>query len=203
MPFFLLYEGTRGQPISLKCPKYATIIARFYDLDLTLEVLIMRLAVMDDLPRLLEIKADAVAYMTSQNNDQWNEDYPTVEGYMDFIESGYMHVLEEEGVIIGMVGLVDEQDEEYKTMPWSSTGKELVVHRLAIAKEVYGRGYAKFLLSYAIDVAKKTNVAIIKLDTYTKNKTAQKLFLDMGFTYVGDIHFPQSPLEYHCYEMTI
>ena len=88
-------------------------------------------------------------------------------------------------------------------MPWSATGKELVVHRLAIAKESYGRGYAKYLLSYAIELAKERNVAIIKLDTYSKNPMAQKLFLGMGFTYVGDIQFPQSELDYHCYEMVM
>ena len=163
----------------------------------------MRLATMKDLPRLLEIKKDAVAYMASHNNDQWNEEFPPVSSYVDFIQGGNMHVLEEEGVVVGMIGLVDLQDEEYKPMPWSSQGKEMVIHRLALAKEVYGQGYAKFLLSYAIDIAKKTNVAIIKMDTYSKNKTAQKMFIDMGFTYVGDIHFPQSTLAYHCYEMVI
>ncbi len=158
---------------------------------------------MEDLPRLLEIKADAVAFMISHNNDQWNEHYPTKEAFIEFIEKGYIHVLVEEDTIIGMVGLVDEQDEEYKPLPWSAKGDELVVHRLAVAKETYGRGYAKYLLSYAIEVAKKRNVAIIKLDTYSKNPTAQKLFLDMGFKYVGDIYFPQSVDEYHCYEMVM
>lgn len=163
----------------------------------------MRLGTMQDLPRILKIKKDALAYMANQNNDQWNETYPPVASYIDFIKAGNLHVMEEEGRVVGMIGLVDVQDEEYKPLPWSSTGKELVVHRLALAEEVYGRGYAKYLLSYAIDIAKKTNVAIIKLDTYSKNKTAQKLFLDIGFTYVGDIYFPQSTLKYHCYELVL
>ncbi len=163
----------------------------------------MRIAVMEDLPRLLEIKGDAVAFMESQNNDQWNTAFPPVESYVRYIEKGCMHVLEEKSTIVGMIALVDQQDEEYKTMPWSAEGAELVFHRLAIAKEAYGRGYAKFLLSYAIDVAKERNVVIIKLDTYSKNKVAQKLFLKLGFSYVGDIHFPQSVSEYHCYEMVL
>lgn len=163
----------------------------------------MRLARMNDLPRMMEIKADAVVFMAQHGNDQWNEHYPTEEAFMAFISQGYMHVLEEEGSIVGMVGLVDVQDEEYKPLDWSAEGDELVIHRLAIAKEAYGKGYAKYLLSYAIELAKKRKVAIIKLDTYSKNTIAQKLFLDMGFTYVGDIKFPQSDGDYHCYEMVI
>lgn len=163
----------------------------------------MRLATMNDLPRILEIKKDAVAYMASQNNDQWNEDYPTVASFIEFIEAGKMHVLELEGLVVGMMALVDLQDEEYKPMPWSKDGKEMVIHRLALAKEVYGQGFAKYLLSYAIDFAKKTNVVIIKLDTYSKNIGVQAMFLKIGFSYVGDIHFPQSTLAYHCYEMLL
>ena len=158
---------------------------------------------MNDLKRIMEIKDDAVAFMNSQGNDQWNDHYPTEATFVDFINRGYLHLLEEEGQIVGMIGLVDHQDEEYKPMPWSAQGQDLVVHRLALAKEAYGKGYAKFLLNYAIEVAKKRNVAIIKLDTYCKNKVAQKLFLDTGFVYVGDINFPQSDLPYHCYEMVI
>ena len=100
----------------------------------------MRLATMEDLPRLLEIKEDAVAFMQSQNNDQWGADFPPIESYRHFIENDHMHVLEEKGAIVGMIGLVDYPDDEYKTMPWSVQGQELVIHRLAIAKEAYGRG---------------------------------------------------------------
>lgn len=163
----------------------------------------MRLGTMKDLPRIMAIKEDAVAFMIAHNNDQWNDHYPTEEAFIDFIEQGYMHVLEEEKRLVGMIALVDHEDEEYKAMPWSASGRDLVIHRLAIAKEAYGQGYAKYLLSYAIALAKERKVAIIKLDTYSKNHLAQKLFLDMGFTYVGDVHFPQSTDPYHCYEMVI
>lgn len=163
----------------------------------------IRLATLKDLDRILEIKGDAVKFMKSQNNDQWDENYPAVETFISFIEKDYMYVLTEDNQILGMMGLVPYQDEEYKTAKWSVEGKELIIHRLAIAEEAYGKGLAKKMLQYAIDLARQDRVDIIKLDTYSKNKVAQKLFLDVGFEYVGDIHFPHNTPKYHCYEMVL
>lgn len=163
----------------------------------------VRLATIEDLPRLYKILEDAKAFMKSQNNDQWGEHYPPLDSFNFYIEGKELYVLEEDALVVGMVALVDHQDEAYKSMPWSVEGTELVIHRLAIAEEAYGKGYGKYLLSYAIEVAREREVAIIKLDTYSKNKVAQRLFLSMGFNYVGDIHLPQSVLEYHCYEMVL
>jgi GNAT superfamily N-acetyltransferase len=161
----------------------------------------MRLATEKDLARIMAIKQDAVQLMTEQGNDQWDATYPTEETFIDYITKGYMYVLEIEGTIVGMMALVDYEDEEYKTVQWSAEGVEMIIHRLAVAKEATGKGYAKDMIWYAIDKAMKKNMDIIKLDTYFKNKKAQKLFMSMGFDFVGKIHFPQRDGEYYCYEM--
>lgn len=163
----------------------------------------MRLARVEDLSRLLAIKTDAVAYMHAHGNDQWDADYPDEASFRQGIEKAYIHVLEIDDKVEGMIGIMDYSDEEYGQVTWSSEGKEISIHRVALSVDVLGKGYGRYLLNYGIKVAKERNIAIIKLDTYSKNKSAQKLFVAMGFHFVGDIHFPQRPLPYHCYEMVL
>lgn len=52
---------------------------------------------------------------------------------------------------------------------------------LAVDKEARGHGYARTMLSYAIDDLKKRDATVIRLITRTDNTRGRKLYTGMGF----------------------
>ncbi|MCT4542814.1 MAG: GNAT family N-acetyltransferase [Vallitalea sp.] len=163
----------------------------------------IRKATINDINSIMKVKIEAVNVMKQDNNDQWDDEYPSKEMFINDINSNELYVYEIENEIAGVMCITTKEDDEYKPVNWSVTGKHFIVHRLAIADKFRKNGIAMKLLSYAETLGKENDILIIKLDTFSKNKRAQNLFVKMGYNYVSDIHFPRKKEPYHCYEKII
>ena len=58
---------------------------------------------------------------------------------------------------------------------------------MGIAARWQGRGLAKKMVAHAIDDGRKKGLKAIRLDALPTNIPAHRLYLSMGFTYVGTI----------------
>lgn len=163
----------------------------------------IRLANGNDIYSIMKIKDDAVLLMEQDNNDQWDKNYPTKESFVNYIIENELYVYQIDSKIVAMIVITDKEDTWYKDVAWSIKDNYYVVHRLAVSSEYAGKGIGKKMLWFAIELAKKNKIDIIKIDTYSKNIRTPRLFTSLGFKYIGDAYFNNKIKPYYCYEYVI
>jgi len=96
-------------------------------------------------------------------------------------------------------------DTVYEHINWlSKTGINLYVHRLATHPDFWGKGYARKMMDFAEDFARKHVFTSIRLDTFSKNKRNQQFYEARGYRRLGDVYFPhKNEFPFHCYEKLI
>lgn len=121
---------------------------------------------------------------------RWEKDvYPTRETALKAFEEQTLHVYEEDGEIFASVILNQNQPEEYCKIKWSDVlpaEKVMVLHTLCVRPSKAGIGIATQMVRYAIDLAKKTDCEVIRLDTGRQNIPAIRLYEKNGFFIVGE-----------------
>ena len=63
----------------------------------------------------------------------------------------------------------------------------LVIHALGVHPDYSGRGIGKKMVEEAIEIARKSGAAGLRLDVLKGNEAAEKLYLRCGFKYVGSV----------------
>ena len=116
--------------------------------------------------------------------------YPDDEMIKSAIANNEYFVVEEEGTIYGGMSLNTEFTEGYEKVKWKSDAQEgefLSIHALGVMPEARGRGFAKQLVHFAIDYAKKHFYKAIRIDVYAVNVAAKKLYPSLGFDFVDQL----------------
>ncbi len=60
----------------------------------------------------------------------------------------------------------------------------MVIHALGVHSDHQGRGYAKALVQYALDIAGKRGMKSVRLDVIEGNLPAEKLYSCFGFRFM-------------------
>lgn len=160
-----------------------------------------RLANKDDLFKVSNILKEIINNKPEGLN--WTKDYPNEEVIKNDIEKKELFILEINNEILGAVVLNCDEDINYKKIEWNSNKTPLVIHRLFVSRNYMGDGYGSLLLKRVIDKAKNHGFESIRLDTFSKNINAQKLYIKSGFKYKGTINLEGKVGEFFCYEMNL
>lgn len=164
----------------------------------------IRLATPDDLPALMALVGRVVPLMLAAGNRQWDERYPNESVFQRDIALAQLWVAETEDGLAGIAALTMDQEPEYAQAQWDMSAKALVVHRLAVDPAFQGRGAAAALMQKAEEVAFDRGLAVVRVDTNTKNEATQRLFPRLGYRLAGEIGLGMRPgLRFFCYEKTI
>jgi ribosomal protein S18 acetylase RimI-like enzyme len=159
------------------------------------------LATRSEIGRIMSLIKDCIKDMESQGIYQWNEYYPTLKVIQDDIENGSMHILKESDEVVGIITVNEEQDPEWSQVNWSTQkGKVLAIHRLAVNPKWQNRGIGVRLLDFAEAYAAKNMYTSIRLDSYSGNPGAIRLYEGHGYKRVGQVHFPGRELPFYCYD---
>jgi GNAT superfamily N-acetyltransferase len=143
--------------------------------------------------------------MNARGNEQWNDQYPRPEVFEADIKDGTMYVMKENGKVVGIVVLTEQQDKQYEDIDWEDTkGRFLVGHRIAVHPRWHHKGIAKRFMDFAEEYARKNGYSSIRVDTYHKNERSQALIARRGFTRrPGHINFPECTGPYYCFELIL
>ncbi len=118
----------------------------------------------------------------------WIKDiYPAPEFLRDSIRNGELYVALEEDAIIGAMVLNHECNEGYREFKWPTEAEDrevTVIHALGVHPSCSGRGYAKQMVRFAIDAARKSRQKAIRLDVLKGNVPAENLYSGLGFQYL-------------------
>ena len=149
-----------------------------------------------DIPRILEIVADAKRSLKKHRVDQWQGDYPTAEVFEADIERGECYLLRHGEDIAGFLMLTDRPEPSYIDITdgkWSSDEPYCTMHRTAVAAEYRGSGMADFLVRSAEELCREKGIKYLRVDTHRKNKPMQQLLRSHGFRYRGNILVSSEP----------
>ena len=158
------------------------------------------------LPEVVSITKACAKHMVSKGIYQWNDSYPNADVFEQDIHSNSLYVLSDKlKTIVGCIVISKVMDEEYKEVSWlTENDKNLYIHRLAVHPNKQGNGYARQLMTFAEEEAKKKQYNSIRLDTFSLNKRNNLFYKKRGYKQVGEVYFPnQSQAPFHCYELIL
>ena len=142
----------------------------------------IRLAKMEELPRLMEIFERAKRFMAAHGNGgQWINGYPSEELIRSEIEAGHCFACEEGGEVVGTFCYIDGVDPTYLKIydgAWLNDEPYAVIHRLASSGKRKGIGEECFRWAFG----RKRN---IRVDTHRDNIVMQRLLEKLGFSRRG------------------
>lgn len=159
----------------------------------------IRLATLNDIPKIMEVISDAKALLKKNGSMQWNtpDGYPNEDVFINDINNKNLYALHDNNILIGIMACVTGIDENYEEIEghWITNGPYLTIHRIAIKKEYYHTKSSHLLIDYAINLAKSYKCNSIKVDTHPLNIPMQKLLLHFNFTHCGTITLKRSKID--------
>lgn len=149
----------------------------------------LRLASIEDVPRIMEIIGKVIPKMHSAGNYQWDETYPNETRFEEDIEAGTLYVFEEEGMIKGCVVADNHHPFSYDDIPWELARFDAAaLHRLAVDTDFQGQGLARKMITEIGGILKEKGFYGIHTDTSLENKAMQQLFDTLGYVYKGQLN---------------
>ena len=155
-----------------------------------------RLAVSEDIPRILEIVQDARESLARFHIDQWQGPYPDAARFEEDIRLSQCFVLNHGTDIPAFFVLSPLPEPGYAAITdgkWSADIPYCVLHRAAAAKEYRGSGISQAIIRCAEEQARAYGLKCIRVDTHKKNKPMQNLLRESGFRYRGNILVESEP----------
>ena len=149
----------------------------------------VRLAVYDDIPRILEIFGIARRFMAlSGNASQWPENYPSREIVQDDIDAGACRVLVDAGGVYAVFSLFLGEESTYARIyegAWPNSEPYGTIHRIA------SDGTHRAVLHEAVLYCREI-VNVLRADTHKNNLPMKRALEREGFRYCGIIHLAKA-----------
>lgn len=179
------------------------------------EELELRQAAPADMERILEIIRQAQAQMRAAGSAQWQDGYPAAEDIARDIRCGYGYVLcmpqahapagengpdqtrgaefadAPAGVVAAYCAAVFDGEPAYERIEgaWLTTGSYVVVHRLAVADGMKGRGVATEFMRRIEALARQRGMGSFRVDTNFDNRYMLRMLPRLGFAFCGKIYY--------------
>lgn len=163
--------------------------------------MLIRRAILTDIPAILELLGRIVPVMNAEGNFQWDASYPDRHVFEADIRAGQLWVAELDSRIAGFAAITTDQEPEYAEVGWDVSEPAIVTHRLAVGLDSRGRGVGRALLQQAEEEARKRGIGVLRIDTNTNNRATNQLFPALGYRFSGEIGLQFRPgLRFNCYE---
>lgn len=141
-----------------------------------------RLGTKDDIEAIVNLIHAAIEEMERHGIYQWDELYPTAEDFAEDIEKGNLFVAEEAGELVAIYVINKESDDEYKTADWHySDETAYILHRFCVSPKFQGKSVGRQLLSEIESQVRNMGYESIRLDAFTENPFAQRLYRHNGY----------------------
>lgn len=158
----------------------------------------------EDLVDIISIISECKKSMESQGIFQWDEYYPTIDVVENDIDDGNCYVMKYNNRCVAYVAINEEQREDCnKAVCSTDGGNGLVIHRLCVHPTFQDKGIAKTILKFIEKFSNKNKYSCIRLDAYSENKKALRLYENFGYNKVGEVFFPGRKPPFFCYEKYI
>jgi GNAT superfamily N-acetyltransferase len=155
-----------------------------------------------DINLIMQLITAAIQEMNTNGIDQWDNIYPDREQIQSDITAKTLYKCISGDQILGIIVLNRIASPEYNLINWDDSGANfLVVHRLTVHPKFQGKGIAKELMNFAESFAGINNLRSIRLDAFTKNPFAIKLYEKLHFNSKGIVKFRKG--NFCCFEKVL
>lgn len=145
-----------------------------------------RIACPEDLKEICDLVRHATEKMIAQDILQWDELYPDEEILCRDIDRKQLNVGIIDKKIAVMYVLNIECDDEYKNGQWRHGDKPYgIIHRLCVNPVFQNKGIARTTMLHIESEALARGFQAIRLDVFTGNPIALKLYTDLGYCRAG------------------
>lgn len=144
----------------------------------------------EDLPRIMELVAQAQAWFRQAEIDQWQDGYPTLTIFHNDLLTGQSYVGEEgrEILLSGCISFAGEPTYAHiYEGEWLDQAPYAVVHRLVVDAAHKGERLAEYFLDFADSLCRERKIGSIRIDTHTDNRSMLRLLHRCGFIPCGRI----------------
>lgn len=141
-----------------------------------------RLAALNDIDSICSLISDAIKQMENSGIFQWDSLYPTREDFDIDINNKTLSVVEEGEKLAAIYVINQECEKEYNNCKWNNPDETAcIIHRLCVAPSFQNKGIGKQVLKHIEEQAVQLSYTSIRLDVYTQNPYALKLYRNSGY----------------------
>jgi len=145
-----------------------------------------RLGKREDIDEICCIVRKAIEHMEEQGIHQWDEVYPAREDFLNDIDNDSLYVAVEDDKIIAFYVINQECDEEYHLCKWENPDESAcIIHRLCVLPDYQNKGIGSGLLSHIEEQARSIGYKSIRLDVFSENPYALRLYEKKGYVKRG------------------
>ena len=153
---------------------------------------------------IMSLITECIDAMEKQGIFMWNKHYPNLETIETDIKNGDAYVLRDDSHCVAYVAINEQQSPEYDQIKWSTDGRKvLVIHRLSVHPAQQGKGIGRMFMKFIEEYAVQNQYSCIRLDAYSENAGALRLYDKMGYKRLGQVFFPFKALPFYCFEKAL
>ena len=145
-----------------------------------------RLANGTDLNEIMALIHNSIISMEENNILQWDEYYPTREDFTQDIMQKSLYVGLYEDKIAVLFVLNRQSDRAYNNGKWLYPNREYyVIHRFCVNPLYQNQGVGRRTMRFIENMLKNRNIPAIRLDVFSQNPYALRLYQNLGYSQVG------------------
>lgn len=143
-----------------------------------------------DLEEILNLTAQAKAYLASQGLDQWQNGYPNEENFRQDMARGDGWLFTADGIPAGYLCITRQHEAAYDVIDgqWLTEGPYAAIHRIMVRPDLRGSGLASEMVQLAEDLSLGWGCAGLRVDTHLNNQPMLRMLGKNGFVLCGVIH---------------
>ncbi|MBQ8824424.1 MAG: GNAT family N-acetyltransferase [Ruminococcus sp.] len=145
-----------------------------------------RMANLNDIDDVYYLINSAIKHMEEQRIFQWDNIYPAKDNIKEDIENNSLFIGLCNGQIVVSYTINKDFDSEYKNGNWKYENSDFrIIHRLCVNPSFQNQGIAYSTLLHIESELKKLNIESIRLDVFSENPFALRLYSNIGYKKVG------------------
>ena len=150
----------------------------------------MKIANPEDLGSVVNIYNKAIEKMNNNGIHQWDSLYPNEEILYKDILNNQMFLIEIDNKIASIFVLNQKCDKEYNDGDWEyKNASFFVIHRLCVNPDFQGKGVGRMTMELIENYLREKKIESIRLDTFSQNPIALKLYEGLGYKRVGEVNW--------------
>ncbi|EQB88440.1 GNAT superfamily N-acetyltransferase [Clostridium punense] len=143
-----------------------------------------------ELQEIINIFNDAIEEMNKHNILQWDEVYPDKNTIENDIRNKELYVGKIHSEIACVYAVNDECHEEYINGNWKyPKATYAVIHRMCVNPKFQNQGIGILTLNHISEKLKSEGVETIRLDAFSLNPFALKMYYKNGYVKVGEANW--------------
>ena len=152
--------------------------------------MIFRKAIKSDTINIMKVYAAAINHMEEMGIHQWDELYPSKNIICEDIRNKELYIGLSDDKIVSAFTLNPTHDNEYEIGNWLYGNLRFsVVHRLCVNSSCQGKQIGTQTMEYIEDTLKSENYEAVRLDAFSQNPVALRLYEKLGYCKVGEVVF--------------